>query len=194
MKRKDQISFLEGGIEESLKIINSLKENISLYASITAEVARAFKKGNKVLFCGNGGSAADAQHLAAELAGKFKKDRRALFAEALHTNTSSLTAIANDMGYENVYSRMVESKGRKGDVLFGLSTSGESENVLKAIKLAKDNMITTVLMTGDIEDPEEKIFLCDYIIKVPSKNTPRIQEAHILIGHILCELVEEILF
>ena len=152
----------------------------------------AFKNDKKMLLCGNGGSASDAQHIAAELSGRFYKDRAPLYAEALHVNSSYITAVANDYGYEETFARMVEAAGRKGDILLGISTSGNSPNVIKAIKKAKDIGMLTVGFTGIHGGKMNGI--CDIIIKVPSDDTPRIQEAHILIGHIICQLIEEELF
>jgi D-sedoheptulose 7-phosphate isomerase len=158
-------------------------------AQVSDLVVTAFRTGNRVYFCGNGGSAADAQHLAAEFSGRFYKDRKALPAEALHCNTSYLTAVANDYGYDVVYARLVEGIGNKGDVLFGLSTSGNSGNILKAFDTARNKGITTVGFTGATGSKMKD--LSDYLINAPSTDTPRIQEAHILIGHIICQLVEE---
>jgi D-sedoheptulose 7-phosphate isomerase len=168
------------------------EETISTIQSVVDICVAAFKAGNKVLFCGNGGSAADAQHLAAEFSGRFYKDRKALPSEALHVNTSYLTAVGNDYGYEFVYSRLLEGIGNKGDVLFGISTSGNSKNIINALQVAQANGITSVSLTG--EGGGAMAGLSNFAIKVPSKDTPRIQECHILIGHIICELVEEQLF
>ena len=145
-----------------------------------------------MLLCGNGGSAADAQHLAAELSGRFYYDRAPLPAEALHTNSSFTTAVANDYSFEDIYSRAVHASGRKGDILIGLSTSGNSENIIRALKTAREMGILTVGMTGETGGKMKPF--CDYLINVPSDDTPRIQESHILIGHIICELVESSLF
>ena len=157
--------------------------------AVTEAITQAFQRGNKVLFCGNGGSAADAQHLAAEFSGRFYIDRDALPAEALHANTSYLTAVANDYSYDVIYSRLIKGLGNKGDVLVGLSTSGNSKNIVLAFEQAKSNGMITVGFTGagggKIKD------ISDYLINVPSTDTPRIQEAHILLGHIICQLVEE---
>ena len=152
----------------------------------------AFKNDKKILFCGNGGSASDAQHLAAELSGRFYFDRPPLYAEALHVNSSYITAVANDHGYKDTYSRMIESAGREGDVLFALSTSGNSNNVLKAIEKAKDIGMITIGFTG--LDGGKLKSICDIVLSVPSNDTPRVQEGHILIGHIICQLIEEGLF
>jgi len=152
----------------------------------------AFKDDKKMLLCGNGGSASDAQHLAAELSGRFYADRPPLYAEALHVNSSYMTAVANDYGYEATYARMVEAAGRKGDVLIGISTSGNSLNVVKAMQKAKEIGMLTVGFTG--KDGGKMKDICDIMICVPSVDTPRIQEAHILIGHIICQLIEEEMF
>jgi D-sedoheptulose 7-phosphate isomerase len=150
-----------------------------------------FKKGGKVMLFGNGGSAADSQHIAAELVGRFQKDRNALSAIALTVNTSVLTAIGNDYGYENVFSRQIEGLGKKNDVAIGISTSGKAKNILKAINKAKEMGLDTVALTGG--SGSELAKLADISIVVPSSVTARIQEAHITIGHIICELVEEAL-
>lgn len=151
-----------------------------------------YKGEGKILFCGNGGSAADAQHLAAELSGRFYKDRPPLFAEALHVNSSYVTAVGNDYGYEEIYARLVRAMGRRGDVLIGISTSGNSPNILRALEAARAVGMVTVGMTGT--GGGKMRALCDYLLDMPSTDTPRIQEAHILAGHILCQLVEEGLF
>ena len=166
-----------------------LLENI---ARIAGAMVKTFQGKGKALFCGNGGSAADAQHIAAELSGRFYKDRPPLYAEALHVNTSYLTAVANDYGYEAVYARMVQAMGQPGDILFAISTSGNSSNILKAVAAAKEQQMTVVGMTG--EGGGELAHQCDWLINVPSTDTPRIQESHILIGHILCEFVESMMF
>lgn len=152
----------------------------------------AFKNGHKVLFCGNGGSAADAQHLAAELSGRYYFDRPPLYAEALHVNTSYLTAVGNDYGYDEIYARMLRAMGSKGDVLVAMSTSGNSPNVLKAIQVAREQSMTVIGMTG--MEGGKMANLCDILINIPSKDTPRIQECHMLLGHIVCEIVESELF
>ena len=149
----------------------------------------ALKNGNRIYFCGNGGSAADAQHLAAEFSGRFYTDRDALPAEALHCNTSYLTAVANDYGYDVVYARLIKGIGIKGDFLVGLSTSGNSNNIIKAFEVARQKGIHTVGFTG--ESGGKLKDLSDYLINIPSQDTPRIQESHIMLGHIICQLVEE---
>jgi D-sedoheptulose 7-phosphate isomerase len=155
-------------------------------------ITDAFKNGNKVLFCGNGGSAADAQHLAAEFSGRFYTDRDPLPSEALHCNSSYMTAVANDYGYDVVYSRIIKGMGKPGDVLVALSTSGNSVNIINAIGQAKQNGMISVGFTGETGGKMKNI--CDYLVNVPSSDTPRIQEAHIMVGHIICQLVEEKLF
>ncbi len=159
---------------------------------VTEVTTMALKGGKKVLFCGNGGSAADAQHIAAELSGKFYLDREPLFAEALHVNPSALTAIANDYGYEEVYARMVKAKGRQGDILYALSTSGNSPNILRAIQVAKRQHMIVVGMTN--QSAGKMVDICDFLINVPSRDTMRVQESHIMLGHLICELVEQAIF
>jgi D-sedoheptulose 7-phosphate isomerase len=155
-------------------------------------ITTAFKSGNKVFFCGNGGSAADAQHLAAEFCGRFYIDREALPAEALHCNTSYITAVANDYGHDFIYSRMIQGIGKNGDILVGLSTSGNSKNIIQAFETAKEKEMITIGFTG-AGGGEMKPF-SDYWLNIPSTDTPRIQECHILLGHIICQLVEASLF
>lgn len=147
-----------------------------------------FREGKHLYFCGNGGSAADAQHLAAEFSGRFYINRDALPSEALHCNTSYLTAVANDFGYELIYSRLIKGIGRPGDILVGMSTSGNSPNIVRALETARGKGITTIGMTG--EGGGKMRELSDHLIDIPSRNTPRIQEAHMLLGHIICQLVE----
>ncbi|MDP4268014.1 MAG: SIS domain-containing protein, partial [Bacteroidota bacterium] len=146
----------------------------------------------KLLFCGNGGSAADAQHLAAEFSGRFGFDRDPLFAEALHVNSSYMTAVANDYSFDIVYSRLIKAFGKKDDMLFGISTSGNSTNIINAIKEANSIGMITVGFTG--KDGGKMNDICKYLIRIPSNITPRIQENHIMIGHIICELVENEIF
>jgi D-sedoheptulose 7-phosphate isomerase len=155
-------------------------------------IVTAFKNGNKVLFCGNGGSAADAQHLAAEFSGRFYIDRPALPAEALHCNTSYLTAVANDYSYDMIYARLLQGIGNKGDILIGLSTSGNSNNIIKAFEVAKQKEMITIGFTGATGGGMKA--LSDYLLNAPSTDTPRIQECHMLLGHIICQLVEAALF
>lgn len=179
-------------IQSSVSVKNKVLQNDSLLQTIEAcveVIVTAFKNGNKVLFCGNGGSAADAQHLAAEFSGRFYTDRDALPAEALHCNSSYLTAVANDYGYDVVYSRIINGIGQKGDVLVGLSTSGNSKNILNAFEVAQQKGMVTIGFTG--EGGAKMKSLSNLLIDVPSTDTPRIQESHIMIGHIICQLVEE---
>jgi D-sedoheptulose 7-phosphate isomerase len=159
-----------------------------LEAVVNAMVA-ALKNGNRIYFCGNGGSAADAQHLAAEFSGRFYTDRDALPAEALHCNSSYLTAVANDYSYDVIYSRLVKGICNSGDVLVGLSTSGNSANIVKAFETAQQKQVITVGFTGASGGKMKA--LSNYLFNVPSNDTPRIQESHIMLGHIICQLVEE---
>lgn len=168
---------------------SELLQTVSTVANV---IVTAFRNGNRVYFCGNGGSAADAQHLAAEFSGRFYKDRKALPSEALHCNTSYMTAVANDYSYDAVYARLIDGIGNRGDVLVGLSTSGNSGNIVKAFETAREKSITTVGFTG-LSGGALKA-LSDYLINVPVTDTPRIQEVHILLGHIICQVVEETYF
>lgn len=182
-------------ISESIQVKQSLLSNAALLeqiAGVVDAVTTAFRNGHKVQFCGNGGSAADAQHLAAEFSGRFYKNRTALPSDALHCNSSYLTAVANDYGYDEVYSRLVEGTMQSGDILIGLSTSGNSPNIIKAFETARAKNILTVGFTGNGGGKLEE--LSQFLLDIPSKNTPRIQESHIMIGHIICELVEANLF
>ena len=156
--------------------------------TVTDVITKAFQNGNAVYFAGNGGSAADAQHLAAEFSGRFYKDRKALPSDALHCNSSYLTAVANDYSYDVIYARLLEGLAKPGDVLVGISTSGNSGNIVKAFEMAKTIGVTTIGFTGQKGGKMKD--LGDYLINVPSNTTPRIQESHILVGHIICELVE----
>jgi len=178
-------------IEESARLKECLREQAGKLMTIADQLTEAFRRGNKVLLCGNGGSAADAQHIASELAGKFYFDRDPLPAIALNTNTSSLTAIANDYSFEDVFARQVRGLVKKGDVVIGISTSGASKNVILALEEAKRRGAVTIAFAGQ-EGPLNK--LADYVLAVPSRDTPRIQETHITAGHIICCLVEEALF
>ena len=181
-------NLIQASIDVKLQVLNDAALQERLSACVDA-IEAAFKNGNKVLFCGNGGSAADAQHLAAEFSGRFYIDREALPAEALHVNTSYITAVANDYSYDVVYSRMIQGIGRKGDVLIGLSTSGNSANIIKAFETARTKGMITIGFTGETGGKMKE--LSDWLINVPSTDTPRIQESHILLGHIICQLVEE---
>lgn len=186
---------IQQAIEDSIKLKQSLLKDTHFMEQIQRVIdlmVKAYKDNKKVLFCGNGGSAADAQHLAAELSGRFYYDREPLYAEALHVNTSYLTAVANDYTYEDVYARMLRAAGQKGDVVVGISTSGNSKNVIKAFETAKQKAMLTVALTGEGGGKMGK--MADVLLAVPSKDTPRIQECHIMIGHIVCEMVEKALF
>ncbi|MHA1284520.1 MAG: D-sedoheptulose-7-phosphate isomerase [Promethearchaeota archaeon] len=179
-------------LDDSIKIKEGIKELAPLIKKIAEEIVKAYKKNKKVILFGNGGSAADAQHIAAEFVGKFYKDRKALPSLAFHTNTSSITATANDFGYDLIFARQVEAFVEAGDVVIGISTSGNSPNVLKGIEKAKEKGAITIGMTGQKKNKLEE--LTDYCIKIPSEDTPRIQEGHITVGHIICYLVEKELF
>ena len=189
-------------IDHIKKIINAsvvVKQKLLLDETIlqtTSDVVntivKSFKSGNRIYFAGNGGSAADAQHLAAEFSGRFYTDRQALPAEALHCNTSYLTAVANDYSFEEVYARLIRGIAHAGDVLVGLSTSGNSGNIIKAFEAARQKKVITIGFTGESGGKLKP--LCDFLFNIPSTDTPRIQEAHILLGHIVCELVERDFF
>ena len=178
-------------IAESASLSRSLAEQAGMIVKIAEQMVKAFRKGNKVLLFGNGGSAADAEHIACELAGKFTLHRDPLPAIALTTNTSSLTAIANDFGYEEVFARQLRGLIIKGDVVVGISTSGSSPNVIKGMEEAQKHGAITVAFTGQGGRLQEA---AQYVLSIPSANTPRIQEAHMVAGHIICYLVEVSLF
>lgn len=155
-------------------------------------ITESLRGGGKIHFCGNGGSAADAQHLAAELSGRFYFDRPPLNAEALHCNTSYLTAVGNDYGYDLIFSRLLRGTAKAGDVIVGISTSGNSKNILNAFEVAKEMGVKIIAMTGETGGAMKDY--ADILLNVPSKDTPRIQESHIMLGHIICELVETAMF
>ena len=182
-------------IQSSIEVKQQLLQDEVLMqqiATVVDVVTDTFKNGNAVYFSGNGGSAADAQHLAAEFSGRFYKDRKALPSDALHCNSSYLTAVANDYSYDVIYSRLLEGLAKKGDVLVGISTSGNSANIVKAFEMAASMGVITVGFTGANGGKMKN--MANYLINVPSNTTPRIQESHILVGHIICELVEENIF
>ena len=185
------ITRIEQSIEVKKHIIGDGNLLKRIEESATA-IIKAYQKGRKVLLCGNGGSAADAQHIAAEFSGRFYFDRPPLNAEALHTNTSFLTAVANDYSYDNVYARMIDAAGNEGDILIAISTSGNSGNILNAIESAKNKGMFIIGFTGNSGGKMKN--LCDCLLNVPSSDTPRIQEAHITVAHIICEIVEKELF
>lgn len=186
---------IENIIQKSIdtkQLILQDKNIIETVQNAANAIVNCYKMGRKVLFCGNGGSAADAQHLAAELSGRFYFDRPPLEAEALHVNSSYVTAVANDYSYNDIYSRYVNGVGKPGDVIIGLSTSGNSENIVRALKVAREKNMTTIGLTGQNGGAMRQ--LSDFLLNVPSTDTPRIQESHIMLGHIICEIVEEKLF
>ena len=175
----------ESHLETINNVINSMENDIEKASIIIVD---ALKNGNKVLLCGNGGSAADAQHIAAELTGRYKTERRGLPGIALTTDTSALTAIGNDYGYDRVFDRQVESLAQKGDVIIGISTSGNSKNVINALKLGKELDCKTIGFSG--RDGGGMNSVCDINLIVPSDDTPRIQEMHILFGHTICQIID----
>lgn len=192
MKNQYDMNKIKEIIQASINTKKQVLKNEDLLVRIKNVVdliSDALKSGRHIYFCGNGGSAADAQHLAAEFSGRFYIDRRALPAEALHCNTSYLTAVANDYSYDVVYSRIIDGIGQRGDVLIGLSTSGNSGSIIRAFETAREKKIATVGFTGESGGKMKP--LCDHLINIPSKDTPRIQESHIMAGHIICQLVEE---
>lgn len=189
----------------NIRIKESIEQSVAVKQAILSDAAFAqrieqsakiivdcLQNGGKVHFCGNGGSAADAQHLAAELSGRFYFDRPPLNAEALHCNTSYLTAVGNDYGYDHIFSRLLRGTAKRGDVLVGISTSGNSKNIVKAYETAKEMGITIISFTGATGGVMKEF--SDILLNVPSTDTPRIQESHIMIGHIICELVETDMF
>ena len=179
-------------LNENIKVKEGIKNLAPQIKQISEEIIKAYRNNKKVVLFGNGGSAADAQHIAAEFVGKFYKDRDSLPALAFHTNTSVVTATANDYGYEFIFERQVSSFVNEGDIAIGISTSGNSPNVLKGIEKAKQKGAITIGFTGQKENKLEKI--ADYCLKIPSTDTPRIQECHVTVGHIICYLVEKELF
>lgn len=185
--------FIIRQLEESIEVKRLVRESlVSQIAQAAGQVIEAYRKGAKVLLLGNGGSAADAQHIAAELIGRFERERRPLPAIALPANTSSVTAVANDYGYEFTFARQVEALAQEGDVVIAISTSGDSPNVLEAVKAAQENGTKTIGLSGRGGGKLRE--LAELCITVPSDSTPRIQEAHIAIGHIVCSLVEREMF
>ncbi len=195
IEHMDSKGIIRKRLEQHRDVIEQILSDEKLQdmiAQITETIVTCFKYGGRVYFCGNGGSAADAQHLAAEFSGKFYLERDILPSEALHCNSSYITAVSNDLSFEIIYSRLISGIGKAGDVLIGLSTSGNSANIVKAFETCHEKAITTVAFTGS--DGGRMRELSKLIINVPSTDTPRIQEAHITIGHIICELVEEEIF
>ena len=189
------IQLIKSRLQTSIDLKTSLLSNDAILnnvQNIVNDIVTCYKNDGKVLWAGNGGSAADAQHLAAELSGRFYYDRPPLFSEALHVNTSYTTAVANDYSSDVIYSRLTQAMGRKGDVLIGLSTSGNSTNVIKALEVANQIGMVTVAFTGETGGKMKDT--AKYLINIPSKDTPRIQECHMILGHTICELVEIALF
>ena len=189
---QELISKILKSASDNITNISNDNKIISKIEQVVLLCVKAYENNQRILFCGNGGSASDAQHIAAELSGRFLRERKPLFAEALHVNSSYLTAVSNDYGFEYSYSRILESAGREGDILVALSTSGNSKNVLKAIEKANSIGMISVGLSG--LNGGEMQSLCNVMINIASKDTARIQEAHILVGHIICQLIEEKLF
>lgn len=191
----DKLAVIKNNLTAAVALKNSILEDqvmLQTVVQITEVVVKQFKENKKLLFCGNGGSAADAQHLAAEFSGRYYLDRPPLFAEALHVNSSYVTAVANDYSYDHIYARLVQGMGQKGDTLIGMSTSGNSPNVVKAMKVAQEIGMHTIGFTGAQGGGMQAH--CDIMLQIPSEDTPRIQECHMLLGHTICELVEAELF
>jgi D-sedoheptulose 7-phosphate isomerase len=184
----DPKALFDQSLDEHIRTVNQLRELQPLLETACARMVSALRTGRKILWCGNGGSAADSQHLAAELVGRFRSERRALPSLALSTNTSILTAIGNDYGYDMVFRRQVEALGTSGDVLVGLSTSGNSANVCAALELGREMGMFTIALTGEAGGRCADV--SELVLRVPSRDTARIQEAHILCGHIMCDQVE----
>jgi D-sedoheptulose 7-phosphate isomerase len=189
------VNFIISQIEDSYKLKKKMLEDeqlINLIKEVSLKIIFSFKSNNKILLAGNGGSAADAQHIAAEFVSKFYIDRPGLAAIALTTDTSILTAIGNDYGYQNLFSRQIQSLANKGDVFLAYSTSGDSDNIIKALEECKKRSVISIGLTGSKKGRMNE--LCDYCICIPSEDTPRIQEGHALVGHLICSVVEESLF
>lgn len=189
------VNFFQEKLQQSIALKKKVMEDLLLLEKtnqLVQAIIECYKNGGKVLWCGNGGSAADAQHLAAELSGRFYYDRPPLYSEALHVNTSYTTAVANDYSYDVIYSRLIKAMGQKGDVLIGLSTSGNSTNVLQALEVAKEKGLITAAFTGESGGKMKNA--SDFLINIPSTDTPRIQECHMLLGHTICEMVEAAIF
>ncbi|MCT7433170.1 D-sedoheptulose 7-phosphate isomerase [Aliarcobacter cryaerophilus] len=187
--------YISNQVKKSIDVKQQLLENqelMDLIKEVALKTTEIYKNGNKTLIAGNGGSAADAQHIAGEFVSKFYFDRPGIPSIALTTDTSIITAIGNDYGYEKLFARQVQANGVKGDIFIGISTSGNSANIIEALKECKEKGIISVGLTG--EKGGKMAEMCDYCIKVPSNETPRVQEVHILIGHIICAVVEEAIF
>jgi D-sedoheptulose 7-phosphate isomerase len=191
----DNQELIRRKIRDSVQLKNQLLLDAKLIRTISEisdVIVACFRNQGKVLWCGNGGSAADAQHLAAEFSGRYYYDRPPLFSEALHVNTSYITAVANDYSYDEIYARLTRAMGKQGDIIIGLSTSGNSANVVKALQTANEIGMITIGFTG-LGGGKMKEH-CKFLIEIPSKDTPRIQECHMLIGHSICEMVESAIF
>lgn len=191
----DCTAVIDARLRAHLDTIAAIEKDKTLKAAVQDAVdaiVNCFRSGGRVYFCGNGGSAADAQHLAAEFSGRFYFDRPVLPADALHCNTSYLTAVGNDYGYDRIFARLISGLGQKGDILVGISTSGNSENILQAFEVCREKGVRTIALTGASGGKMKA--LSDLLINIPSTDTPRIQEAHITVGHIICELVEQAMF
>lgn len=191
----DCTAVIDARLRAHLDTIAAIEKDETLKAAVQDAVdaiVNCFRSGGRVYFCGNGGSAADAQHLAAEFSGRFYFDRPVLPADALHCNTSYLTAVGNDYGYDMIFARLISGLGQKGDILVGISTSGNSANILQAFEVCREKGVRTIAMTGATGGRMKA--LSDLLINIPSTDTPRIQEAHITVGHIICELVEQAMF
>ena len=187
--------FISETIQQSINVKHGIlgdRSLVALIARVAGAAVKVFRSGRKIMLAGNGGSAADAQHLAGELVNRFRFNRPALPALALSTDTSVMTAIANDSSFENVFVRQIEALGVRGDMFIGISTSGSSPNIVRALKLCRKMKIVSVGLTGQNSAKMGKH--CDYCLAVPSEDTPRVQEAHIMTGHILCDIIEEALF
>lgn len=187
--------YIKEHFKDSISVKSEILNNnnlVELIKKASLELIKAYKNGNKTLLAGNGGSAADAQHIAGEFVSRFYFDRPGIASIALNTDTSILTAIGNDYGYENLFARQVQAQGVSGDVFIGISTSGNSKNIIKALEVCKEKGIFSIGLSGSSGGAMNE--LCDICIKVPSSCTPRIQESHIVIGHIICAIVEEELF
>jgi len=188
-------AFIKNEIQKTSALMSKIEEDAPLLNTVEHIAQRciaALRQGGKILFAGNGGSAADSQHLAAELVGRLSYDRPGIAAIALTTDTSALTAVGNDYSFEQIFSRQVEAIARKGDVLIGISTSGKSRNILNALKTARDKGMLTVGFTGAAAPL--MVECCDFVLQVPSRETPKIQESHIMLGHIICGLIEEAMY
>lgn len=188
-------AFIQSKIQTSIDLKTQLMQDdvlMQVVSELASHLVNCYKNKGKVYWCGNGGSAADAQHLSAELSGRYYFDRPPLNSEALHVNTSYITAVANDYSFDEIYARLIQGFGSKGDVLIGMSTSGNSGNVLRALERAKEMGITTVAFTGATGGKMKEV--ADFLINIPSTDTPRIQECHMLIGHTLCEIIEQEIF